>query len=44
MLYTKYPEYCKKNNIFICNGIIIDKQKSLEQNKIKDNDLITIRI
>ena len=44
MLYTKYPEYCKKNNIFICNGIIIDKQKSLEQNKIIDNDLITIRI
>jgi len=40
--YEKYSEYKDINNIFISNGIEIDKNKSLDENKIKNNDIITI--
>ena len=39
-LYEKYPEYKESENYFICNGIKINKYKSLKENGIKDNDLI----
>ena len=40
--YEKYLEYKGLDNIFISNGRIIDKNKSLDENKIKNNDIITI--
>jgi len=41
--YKEYPEYFDSHNIFIINGNIINKNKSLEENKIKDNDKIYLR-
>ena len=41
-LYEKYPKYKKTNNYFLVSGSKIDKQKTLEQNKIKNNDVITL--
>ena len=40
--YEKYSEYKNLDNIFISNGRKIDKNKSLDENKIKNNDIITI--
>ena len=40
--YEKYLEYKGLDNIFILNGRKIDKNKSLDENKIKNNDIITI--
>ena len=42
-LYEVYPEYSKRQNLFFINGIKIDKNKSLEENGIKNNSLITIK-
>jgi len=40
--YEKYSEYKSLENNFISNGRKIDKNKSLDENKIKNNDIITI--
>jgi len=40
--YEKYSEYKGLDNNFISNGRKIDKNKSLDENKIKNNDIITI--
>ena len=40
--YEKYTEFKGLDNIFFSNGIKIDKNKSLDENKIKNNDIITI--
>ena len=40
--YEKYSEYEGLDNNFILNGRKIDKNKSLYENKIKNNDIITI--
>ena len=40
--YEKYSEYKDLDNIFISNGRNINKNKSLDENKIKNNDIITI--
>ena len=40
--YEKYPEYEGLDNIFFSNGRKIYKYKSLDKNKIKNNDIITI--
>ena len=44
LLYDKYPEYKKLKNSFILNGKEIDRQKSLEDNTIKNCDIITLKI
>jgi len=41
-LYEKYSEYKDLDNIYILNGRKINKNKSLDENKIKNNDIITI--
>ena len=43
-LYEKYPCYKKTNLCFLLNGTIVDTEKTLDYNKIKDNDLITLYI
>ena len=40
--YEKYSQYRGLNNNFISNGRKIDKNKSLDENKIKNDDIITI--
>ena len=38
--YEKYPELIESVNSFICNGQKIKRFKTLEENKILDNDII----
>jgi len=40
--YEKYSEYKGLDNIFIINGRKINRNKSLDENKINNNDIITI--
>ena len=42
LLYDIYPEYKNNENIFKVNGRNIDKYQSLEDNKIKNNDIINL--
>ena len=41
-LYKEYPEYSKSNNYFIINGNRVNKTKSLDENKIRNNDIIIL--
>ena len=43
-LYEKYPEYHEINNNFILRGKIINKNMTLEQNNIQNNDCIILKI
>jgi len=43
ILYEKYPEYLESDNNFYINGNKINKYKSLEFNKIKNNDIIILK-
>jgi len=40
--YEKYSEYKNLDNYFLLNGKRIDKNISLDENKINNNDIITI--
>ena len=42
-LYETYPEYIKSENNFFVNGNKINKYKSIDFNKIKNNDIITLK-
>ena len=42
ILYDQYPEYQESENYFTVNGIKIIKSKTLEENKIKNSDIITL--
>ena len=44
LLYKEFPEYKETENYFILNGVKINKYKSLEENKIKNNSIITLNI
>ena len=41
-LYENYPEYKETNNFFTCNGKVINRFKSLEENRIKNSDKILL--
>jgi hypothetical protein len=41
-LYEEYPEYSNFDNIFIVNGNKIIKSKSLDENKIRHNNIIIL--
>ena len=41
-LYNDYPEYSKSDNYFMVNGNRVDKTKSLDENKIRNNDIIIL--
>ena len=43
-LYEKYPKYKDTENYFIVNGKKLNKHRTLEENKIKDNDILTLGI
>ena len=42
MIYDKYPEYKKRENSFFVKGKKINRNKTLEENKIKNSDIITL--
>ena len=42
-LYEKYPELSESENFFVSKGIKINKYKTLEENNIKDNDIINLQ-
>ena len=42
LLYEIYPECKESDNFFIVNGNKINKYKTLEENKIKNGDIITL--
>ena len=44
ILYDKYPAYKETENYFLVNGIKINRHKTLEENKIKNNDVLTLNI
>ena len=41
-LYNDYPEYSKSDNYFMINGNRVDKTKSIDKNKIRNNDIIIL--
>ena len=43
ILYNNYPNYREIENYFLVNGIRINKSKTIEQNGIKNNDIITLK-
>lgn len=43
VIYHKFPEFSETENYFIANGIKINKNKSLDFNHIKDNEIITLK-
>ena len=42
LLYEKYPNYKDTENYFIVNGNKINRNRTLEENKIKNNDVLTL--
>ena len=44
LLYESYPEYKQTENLFMVKGNKIDKNKTIKENNIKDNDIIVIVI
>ena len=43
-LYKDFPEYYGTKNYFIIKGIKIDKNKSLEENNIHNNEMIMLNL
>ena len=44
LLYEKFPKYKETENFFTVNGNKVNKSKTLEENKIKDGDVILLNI
>ena len=42
ILYGYFPKYKETENIFLVNGKKINRYKTLEENKIKNNDVLTL--
>jgi len=43
-VYDKYPKYKDTDNFFIVNGSRINRHRTLEENKIKNNDILTLSV
>jgi len=43
-LYKIYPDYSKTNNYFLVNGNRINKSKTLEENRIKNSNIIILNV
>ena len=43
-LYEKYPKYKNTENYFLVNGKKLNRHRTLEENKIKDNDILTLGV
>jgi len=44
LLYDKYPKYKDSENYFLVHGNKINKHRTLEENKIRNNDILTLGI
>ena len=44
ILYEKYQKYVDSENYFLVNGNRINRHRSLQENKINNNDVITLEI
>ena len=44
ILYKQYPKYIELENYFLVHGIKINRNKSLKENKINNNDVITLEV
>jgi len=44
MLYEKFPKYKETENVFISNSVKINKLKTLEENNIKDGQIIMMTV
>ena len=44
LFYKEYPEYKKYKKIFISNGIKVDVSRNVEENNIKNSDIILVKI
>jgi len=42
ILYKKYPEYTETENYFLMNGTRINRFRTLKENNIKNNDILTL--
>ena len=42
IVYDKYPEYQEYENFFLVNGKKVNRNKTLEENNIKDKDILTL--
>ena len=43
LFYEKFPEYKKCQKIFISNGIEVDVSRNVEENNIKNSDIIVLK-
>ena len=44
ILYEKYPKYVDSENFFLVHGNKINKYRTLQENKINNDDVITLEI
>jgi predicted transcriptional regulator len=44
MLYDKFPKYIESENYFFVGEKKINRNKTLEQNNINNNDIITLKM
>ena len=42
ILYNKYPDYKEYDNIYLVNGNRINRNKTIEENNIKEKNVVTI--
>ena len=42
-LYDKYPKYRELNSFFLGGSNLINKYKSIEENKINDGDIVMLK-
>ena len=42
LIYEKYPKFKETENYFLCNGAKINRFKALVENRIHNNDIITL--
>ena len=42
ILYEKYPKFKDTENYFIANGKKVNRNRTLEENQIRNNDILTL--
>ena len=42
ILYNNYPDYKEYDNLFLVNGVKINRNKTIEENNIKENNVVTV--
>ena len=43
-LYNQYPKYKELNTYLTCNGVVLKRFKTVEENNIKKGDAIIVNI